>query len=142
MADIIQFSARDRHGGDPAPVVYRIDEADRLCDRVALFRRSLIRVDTPHALKQSLYGTTVLVQLAALEETVLDRVRRLPYVDRVESVSRREGALRISLENPERDNPQLVRALVEAGAAIQSLEPERHSLEEVYLDLVTQEPPP
>jgi len=31
MADIIGFSTRERAGGEPTPVVYRIDEADRIC---------------------------------------------------------------------------------------------------------------
>jgi ABC-2 type transport system ATP-binding protein len=46
------------------------------------------------------------------------------------------GTLSISLAHPDEQNPELVRALVEAGAHIRAVEPTSHSLEEVYLELV------
>src|ERR1700716_3074867 len=35
---------------------HNLDEADRLCDRIAFFRRSVIRIDTPAKLRAELYG--------------------------------------------------------------------------------------
>src|SRR5213083_2588024 len=35
---------------------HNLDEADRLCDRIAFFRRTVIRIDTPAALRAELYG--------------------------------------------------------------------------------------
>src|SRR5438105_11976831 len=35
---------------------HNLDEADRLCDRIAFFRRSVIRIDTPARLRAELYG--------------------------------------------------------------------------------------
>jgi ABC-2 type transport system ATP-binding protein len=47
----------------------------------------------------------------------------------------------VSLEDPERDNPQLIRALVDAGAEIQFVGELRRTLEDVYLRLVGQSDP-
>jgi ABC-2 type transport system ATP-binding protein len=44
--------------------------------------------------------------------------------------------LRIALNEPENHNPELIQALVAAGAAIQFVERESHSLEQVYFDLL------
>src|SRR5713226_5287090 len=35
---------------------HNLDEAARLCDRIAFFRRSIIRIDTPDKLRAELYG--------------------------------------------------------------------------------------
>src|SRR6478672_5763974 len=35
---------------------HNLDEADRLCDRIAFFRRTIIRIDTPADLREELYG--------------------------------------------------------------------------------------
>jgi ABC-2 type transport system ATP-binding protein len=47
-----------------------------------------------------------------------------------------DNKLVVTLDNPEADNPALVRRLVEAGAAIQFVGELRHSLEDVYLRLI------
>jgi len=40
------------------------------------------------------------------------------------------------MDNPEKDNPQLVRTIVAAGGNIQYVTEERSTLEDVYLKLV------
>jgi ABC-2 type transport system ATP-binding protein len=47
-----------------------------------------------------------------------------------------ENKLVVSLDEPEARNPELVRSLVKAGADIQFVGELRHSLEDVYLQLV------
>jgi ABC-2 type transport system ATP-binding protein len=42
----------------------------------------------------------------------------------------------VNLDNPERDNPDIIRALVTAGADIQFVGELRRSLEDVYLELI------
>jgi len=65
-------------------------------------------------------------------------LKALPVVRAVEAVDRR---LVVSLEDPERDNPRLIRALVEAGAEIQFVGELRRTLEDVYLRLVDESEP-
>jgi len=60
-------------------------------------------------------------------------VEGLPFV---RSVSQADDRLRVALDDPEAQNPAVVRALVEAGGAVQFVEKEEHSLEQVYFDLM------
>ncbi|OQA14211.1 MAG: Fluoroquinolones export ATP-binding protein [Chloroflexi bacterium ADurb.Bin360] len=112
---------------------HNLDEADRLCDRVAVIKQRLIRVDAPEALRQGLYGRSVRVQLRENAAAYLNLVRELPFVTGVDAIAK---GLRVSLDEPENHNPELIQALVAAGAAIQFVERESHSLEQVYFDLL------
>ena len=114
---------------------HNLDEADRLCDRIAIFKQKVIAVDTPAALRQQLFGRKIVVHLAALQPEWVDMLRSLPFVQAVEAL---ENKLVISLANPEQDNPEIVRQLVGAGAAIRFIGELRHSLEQVYLEMLHQ----
>jgi ABC-2 type transport system ATP-binding protein len=60
----------------------------------------------------------------------------LPFV---RAVAANDGALAITLDDPDAQNPPLIQALVAAGARIRYVEPIEHSLEDVYLELVQDE---
>lgn len=112
---------------------HNLDEAERLCDRVAVFNRRLRVVDSPSGLRRRLYGRQVVFHLRAVAEPFVAALRAFPTVDKVEVVDNRLVA---SVAEPESANPDLIRALVEAGADIQFVGELRHSLEDIYLQLV------
>jgi ABC-2 type transport system ATP-binding protein len=112
---------------------HNLDEADRLCDRVAVFRTRLRVVDTPSRLRKQLYGRQVVFHLVDGAEEYLNLIQHLPFVTRVQAI---DGKLVVALEEPEQHNPDMIRRLVEAGAQIQFVGELRHSLEEIYLQLV------
>jgi ABC-2 type transport system ATP-binding protein len=112
---------------------HNLDEADRLCDRIGVFKTRLIRVGTPGELRQSLYGRTVALRLARMEPRWLELVRSLPFV---REAREEDGRIVAAVGHPEEENPVLVRRLVEAGAEVQFVEEVRHSLEDVYLQLI------
>jgi ABC-2 type transport system ATP-binding protein len=117
---------------------HNLDEAERLCDRIAVFRQRLIAVDTPEALRRQLFGRQTVVQLARLDDQFTEVVRPFPFVKHVDSVRMdgESGKLVISLDDPPMRNPGIVQALVAAGAQIQFVDELRHSLEDVYLSLI------
>ena len=110
---------------------HNLDEADRLCDRIGIIKQRLIAVDTPAALRQRLYGRKVVFHLRELNQKFVKVVSALPFVKEVRAIGEK---LVLSLENPDRDNPEIVRCLVKAGADIQFVGELRHSLEEIYLE--------
>ena len=112
---------------------HNLDEADRLCDRIAVVNTRLLALDTPEALREKLYDRVVVFHLSAAAPAYVKAIREQPFVRSVES---RDNKLVVSLEDPERNNPELIRVLVDAGADIQFVGELRHSLEEIYLRLV------
>jgi ABC-2 type transport system ATP-binding protein len=114
---------------------HNLDEADRLCDRIALIQRTLIRVDTPAGLRQSLYGNTIAVRLRDARPEHLAAVQALDFVRQARATD--EG-LAVQLDDPVAHNPDLIRALVAAGAEVVYVHEVEHSLEAVYFDLLAQ----
>ena len=112
---------------------HNLDEADRLCDRVAIFKTRLIKVDSPANIRQQLYGRRVVLHLAQPAEPLAAAARALPFVKEAQAV---DNKLVVALDNPEADNPALIRTLVGAGAGIQFVGEIRHSLEDIYLKLM------
>lgn len=112
---------------------HNLDEADRLCDRVGVFNTYLRVVDTPAALRKGLYGRQVVFHLAGEPQRFVSLLQACSFVNQVEAV---DNKLVVALEDPERDNPDLIRELVSAGADIQFVGELRHSLEDVYLRLI------
>jgi len=111
---------------------HNLDEADRLCDRVALFKSQLIKVGEPSSLRDEMYGRRTVVHIANYEQGLEDRIS-LPFVRGIEVI---DDKLVVSLDDPEVDNPALVKRLVELGAEVQYVNELRVSLEDMYLDLM------
>ena len=112
---------------------HNLDEADRLCDRVAVFKTHLHVVDTPGKLRRQVYGRQVAFHLRGAADSFLPLVQGLPFVNQAEAS---EGKLVLALDEPEARNPEIIRALVGAGADIQFVGELRYSLEDVYLQLM------
>jgi ABC-2 type transport system ATP-binding protein len=115
---------------------HNLDEAQRLCDRVAIFRRRIIRVGSPTELRRALYGRQTEVRLAngADPGRLLAAVRALPFT--VEARADGAGRLVITLRDIEAQTPALVTALVGAGAQISRVAEVEHSLQAAYFDLI------
>lgn len=112
---------------------HNLDEADRLADRIGVMKQRLIQVDTPLNLKRRLYGRRIVIRLRTVNDALINSIKSLPYVKRLD---RDENRLFLTLDDTDAMTPVVVRALVLAGGDIQSVTEERHSLEDVYLNLV------
>ncbi len=133
---IRDFVATLRDAGRSIVVcTHNLDEAERLCDRVGIMRGTLLTVDTPARLRRRNGTASVRVELVGARgpESFLDLLADLPFV---EAARPNDGALMVEVGDPRGDNPELVRALVEAGARIVGVHEEAATLEQVYLDLV------
>lgn len=112
---------------------HNLDEADRLCDRIAILKGQLLALDTPTALRRKLYGRAIVFHLSQAAPQYAQAVESFDFVQSVKTV---DNKLIVGLETPEEHNPTLVRALVQAGADIQFVGELRRRLEDVYLQLV------
>jgi ABC-2 type transport system ATP-binding protein len=113
---------------------HNLDEADRLCDRIAFFRRRVIRLDTPDRLRSELYGRATEIRL--LPSPRPEDLLRVERIEGVRSVHQENGSLVVASEDPPRTNARVVRALVEAGAEVAWVTERKVPLEEVYLKIV------
>ena len=113
---------------------HNLDEADRLCDRIAFFRHRVIRIDTPDQLRAELYGRTTEFRLVPKPRAEdLARARAVPGV---RDAHLENGSLVVEAPDPVLTNPLLVRALVDGGAEIAFVTERKAHLEDVYLRIV------
>jgi ABC-2 type transport system ATP-binding protein len=116
---------------------HNLNEAERLCDRIGILKTKLIAVDSPKNLERSLYNRKTIVHLESVSESIVKAAKNLSVVKNVR-VS--ENKLILDVDNPERDNPDLVRAIVKAGGNIQYVTELKSTLEDVYLKLIREVP--
>jgi ABC-2 type transport system ATP-binding protein len=112
---------------------HNLDEAGRICDRIAILKTKLIAVGSPEDLERSTSNRKTVVHLASVSDPVLATVKKL---DVIKNVRTSDNKLILDMDNPEKDNPQLVRAIVMAGGNVQYVTELRSSLEDVYLKLI------
>jgi ABC-2 type transport system ATP-binding protein len=117
---------------------HNLDEAERLCDRIAILKGKLIAVDSPKNLEHSLYNRKTIVHLESVTDAVVASVRQLSAVKNVK-VS--DNKLILDIDNPEQDNPDVVKSIVKAGGNIQYVTELRSTLEDVYLKLIREASP-
>jgi ABC-2 type transport system ATP-binding protein len=118
---------------------HNLDEAERLCDRVAVIRSRLVALDRPALLRARLYGRNTEVRLTRIDDRMIAAVRGLSFV---RGVHVEDGTFLVSLDDPVAQNPALIRELVRSGGEVISVQEQEHSLEEIYLKLLEQEQAP
>jgi ABC-2 type transport system ATP-binding protein len=115
---------------------HNLNEAEMLCNRIAVLHTRLLALDTPEQLRRRFFRRQIIVQLEASEAKVTDVVKGLPFVQEV----REEGnQLVLELTDSERNRPELVKAIVEAGGRVITVSEKQYPLEEVYLRLIREE---
>jgi ABC-2 type transport system ATP-binding protein len=114
---------------------HNLDEAERVADRVAVLRQTLVAVATPDTLRRTLFGERVRVRFAGSA----DGFRAVADAAGATGIVVDGDELACGVATPERDVPTLVRALVEAGAAVRAVHQERPPLEEIYLSVLERE---
>ena len=109
-----------------------LDEAERICDRVAILKTRLITIGSPQELRHSLSGRAVRVQLQHVNDSVVSSVKKMGY--QIGEVT--ANSIVISLKDPESENPAILRAIQGAGGNVVFVTEVGSSLEDVYLKLV------
>jgi ABC-2 type transport system ATP-binding protein len=162
---------------------HRLDEAERLCDRVAIMNTRLRTIGRPDELRQALFSRSLAVTTAAPLDRPDQVFAGLPGVqgwqtaDQSANQSANQSAKRpagpagpagpgpagpgpagpgpagpgpagpgpagpgpagyvLTVSDPAQAAPAVTRALVAAGADVLSIAESRHSLEDVYLELI------
>ena len=112
---------------------HNLDEADRLCDRIGVFKTRLLVVDSPVTLRRQVFGRKVVFHLVQADQALVDKIIAHPHVSEANLIDHK---IVVTIDDPEAHNPELIRILVREGADIQFIGELRRSLEDVYLQLV------
>jgi ABC-2 type transport system ATP-binding protein len=110
-----------------------MDEADRLCDRIAIVDHGkLVALDTPAALKASVPGSNVIE--AQFDRPPADWEQRLHGLDDVTSVQHEgAGMYRVLTGNGSRTTTELVELAVQQGVPVKTLSVQNTTLDDVFV---------
>jgi ABC-2 type transport system ATP-binding protein len=108
-----------------------LDEADALCDRIAIIDHGkIVAVGTPAELKREISGEVITVGLDGDVAAAAEALDTEPYVRKLET---HDGGLRLYVDNGATAAPQVMRRLDGARLPLQSVEVHRPSLDDVFL---------
>ncbi len=110
-----------------------MDEADRLCDRIAIVDHGkLVALDTPTALKASVPGSTVIeVQFSHAPERWEERLQHLGAVHSVQAVG--GDSYRILSDEGSLTTTQLVTVALAENVQVKSLSVQNTTLDDVFV---------
>ncbi|HUI00457.1 MAG TPA: ATP-binding cassette domain-containing protein [Nitrososphaerales archaeon] len=109
-----------------------LEEADGLCDRVAIIDHGTIKVaGSPAKLKESVGGDVLTLELADGPD-ISDFLRGLPDVS---SVVTRDHSYRIKLPSTERALPAIVDGVSKKGLEIKNISFTKPTLDQVFLEI-------
>jgi ABC-2 type transport system ATP-binding protein len=130
----------DQMGRTVLLVTHRLEEAETLCDRVAIMNQARIISCGPvdEIKRQIAVRQRYHLKVTNLSPAVLDGVALLPGVVELKH-SPVESEFELFLTNEEAVLPEIMRYLVEKGGDIQQCRPHALSLEEVFVHLITEQ---
>ena len=111
---------------------HNLDEAQRVCDRIGILNTKLMALGTPEELEGSLQGKKTVIQLERVNEAILTPLKKLS----LGNIAVDGSKLVIDVADPEKENADIVDAVVRAGGRVQSVTVVGSSLEDAYLKLV------
>lgn len=113
---------------------HRLEEAEQLCDWVAIMNTTLRLIGRPDELRTRMFARTLRVRLRA---DLPDPAAVFTGIPGVESWTAQPPAgYLLTVTDPDVATPGIARALAAAGADVLSLGESQHSLEDVYLQLI------
>ncbi|HEY1678643.1 MAG TPA: ABC transporter ATP-binding protein [Candidatus Sulfotelmatobacter sp.] len=123
-----------RHGGTVLLTTHYMDEAERLCDRLAIVDHGqIIAEGSPADLINRLGGNHVVeFSVAGSDGASLEKWNGLPSV---ESVREEEGLIALNVKQPHLTIPALLEAIDREGGRLQHLSTRQCSLEDVFVSL-------
>ena len=109
-----------------------LDEAEKMCDRVAILKTRLVAVGTTQELRRSLSGRKIKVQLQHVDNVIVEAIKKIGF--QVSEIT--PNSLVIDVSDPEKENPAILKAIEAVGGHVQFVTEIGSTLEDVYLKIV------
>jgi ABC-2 type transport system ATP-binding protein len=112
---------------------HNLDEAQKICDKLAIINTSLRAIGTPQELEISVTGRKTIIGLEQqASDVVLGALKKLP----LKNLSSEGSTITFDVEDPDKENSPVVEAIVQAGGHIKSINVVGSTLEDTYLKLL------
>jgi ABC-2 type transport system ATP-binding protein len=108
-----------------------LDEADALCDRIAIIDHGKIVAEgTPEELKREVAGDLVTIGVIGDHASAIDLLKGQPFV---REATTEDGVVRLYVDHGESAMPTILRLLDSAGIQLMTIGLQRPSLDDVFL---------
>jgi ABC-2 type transport system ATP-binding protein len=110
-----------------------MDEAEQLCDRIAIVDRGkIIALDTPQGLKSTVEGSDrIELEIEGEAGSAAEKLRGEPFIRDV--TSNGNGTITLSTDDGPRQVPKIIATLETIGAKVAAINVQRLSLEDVFI---------
>jgi ABC-2 type transport system ATP-binding protein len=115
---------------------HNLDEAQRICDKIAILNTKLMAMGSPGDLERLVGGRKAVIQLDRPDSAVLAAVKkRFPEAN----VILEGGKMSVEVADPDGQTPEIVETVIRAGGRVLSAGVVGSTLEDTYLKLVRSE---
>jgi ABC-2 type transport system ATP-binding protein len=110
---------------------HNLDEAQRICDRIGIIKTKLLAVGTLDKLRERQSGRRTIFQVDRISELIVAAAKKLG----MKNVEVEGNKLTIDVIRPEKENPDIVEAILSVGGRVESISEVSPSLEDIYLKM-------
>ena len=111
---------------------HNLDEAQRICDRIAILNTKLRGIGTPEELEEAVRGRKTVIVLEQVNDKILGALKKLP----LKNLTHEGNRIMFDVVEPDKENWVVVKAVVLAGGHVNAVNVVGSTLEDVYLKLV------
>jgi ABC-2 type transport system ATP-binding protein len=111
---------------------HNLDEAQRICDKIAILNTKLRAIGTPEELERSICGKSTVITLEQVNDAVLNALKKLS----LRNLTVDGNKVTFDVVDPDKENSPVVEAIVLAGGHVRVINVVGSTLEDTYLKLV------
>lgn len=111
---------------------HNLDEAQRICDKIAILNTKLRAIGTPDYLEQAVKGRKTVITLEQTSDRILNALGKLP----LKNLEHENHTVSFDVVDPDSENWKVVESIVLAGGHVTTVDVVGSTLEDVYLRLV------
>ncbi len=111
---------------------HNLDEAQRICDKIAILNTKLRAIGTPDELERSVHGRSTVITLEHITDAVLNALKKLS----LRNLTVEGNKITFDVVDPDKENSPVVESIVLAGGHVSAIAVVGSTLEDTYLKLV------
>ena len=111
---------------------HNLDEAQRICDRIAILNTKLRGIGTPETLEEAVRSKKTVILLEKMNDKILGALKKLA----LKNLTIEGNKISFDVVDPDKENWNSVESIVLAGGHVNTVNVVGSTLEDVYLKLV------